>query len=379
MRAFSFVAVATLSTFASVFALTPAALCQGAPPGPIYTDPGLQPEKPPASSPKNTIRVQANEVVAPVVVTDKTGEMILNLRQQDFHVYDNGVEEPVDHFGLGGEPLSIVLLVETSARIAPLMPAIRKSGIVFAQPVVGLTAEAAILEYDESVRSLVKFTTDPEPLQQAINHLQIGDSGANLYDAMQRGISLLTERPEEQRRILLVVGEAQDTGSESKLGEVLRRAQLANVTIYSVGLSTTAAMWRAAKQKPPPGSAAPLPPLPTGDERSDQVAREMQDMQNGANLMDIAMWLLETGKNAIGPNSLAVASKSTGGLHVNTLRDRSIENAMDAIGGELHAQYTVGYRPSDDAPSGYHQIKITVDRPDLEVRTRPGYYSAGTQ
>jgi hypothetical protein len=52
---------------------------------------------------------------------------------------------------------------------------------------------------------------------------------------------------------------------------------------------------------------------------------------------------------------------------------------MVAIGGELHAQYTVGYRPSDDAPSGYHQIKITVDRPDLEVRTRPGYYSAGTQ
>jgi hypothetical protein len=92
--------------------------------------------------------------------------------------------------------------------------------------------------------------------------------------------------------------------------------------------------------------------------------------------MALAIWLLETGKNAIGPNALAVASKSTGGLHVNTLRDRAIEKAMDAIGGELHAQYTVGYRPSGEKPGGYHEIKVTVDRPGVTVRTRPGYYFA---
>jgi VWFA-related protein len=351
------------------FAAMPAAVGQTAPPGPLHPDPNAKPEQPPPQ--KNTIRVQANEVTAPVIVTDKTGEMILNLTQKDFHVYEDGVEQPVEHFGLGGEPLSIVLVVEASSRIEPLMPAIRKSGVVFAQPVLGQTAEAAILEYDQSIRTLVKFTTDPDALQKAINNLQIGNAGANVYDAMQRGISLLEERPEGQRRILLVVGEAQDTGSESKLGEVLRRAQVANVTIYSVGLSTTAAMWRAAN-KPAPGGAAPLPPLPTGDQRSDQIAREMQN--GGGNLMNLAVLLLETGKNAIGPNSLAVASQSTGGLHLNTLKDRSIEKAMDAIGGELHAQYTIGYRPPGDKGGGYHEIKVVVDQPGVTVRTRPGYY-----
>jgi VWFA-related protein len=349
-------------------AIAPVDLGQGAPAGPLRPQPGVQPEQ--APPPKNTIRVQANEVVAPVVVTDSTGEMILSLRQKDFHVFDDGVEEPIEHFGLGGEPLSIVLLVENSARITPLLPAIRKSGSVFAQPVLGLTAEAAVLEYDNSARTLVRFTTAPDPLQQAINNLQPGDGGANLYDAMQRAISLLEERPQGQRRILLVVGEAQDTGSGSTLGEVLRHAQVANVTIYSVGLSTTAAMWRTK----PPDYGAQLPPLPTGDERQDEMNREMQN--GGADLMALAMWLLETGKNAIGPNSLAVASKSTGGLHVNTLKDRAIERAMDAIGGELHAQYTIGYRPSGDKASGYHEIKVTVDRPGVTVRTRPGYYLA---
>jgi VWFA-related protein len=328
----------------------------------------VQPELPPLQ--KNTIRVQANEVVAPVIVTDKTGEMVLTLTQKDFHVFEDGVEQPIDHFGLGGEPLSIVLLVENSARIAPLLPAIRKSGVVFAQPVIGQTAEAAVLEYDDSVHTLVKFTTAPDPLEQAIKNLQAGNGGANLYDAMQRGISLLEERPEGQRRILLVVGEAQDTGSGSQLGEVLRRAQVGNVTIYSVGLSTAAASWRAK----PPDRPEPLPPLPTGDERQDEINRQMQG--GDGDLMALAIWLLETGKNAIGPNALAVASKSTGGLHVNTLRDRAIEKAMDAIGGELHAQYTIGYRPSGDKGGGYHEIKVTVDRAGVTVRTRPGYYLA---
>jgi VWFA-related protein len=351
-----------------VLTVAPQSMSQGAPAGPLEPQPGVQPEQPPPQ--KSTIRVQANEVVAPVIVTDKTGEMVLNLTQRDFHVFEDGVEQPIEHFGLGGEPLSIVLLIENSSRIIPLLPAIRKSGAVFAQPVLGQTAEAAILEYDDSVHTLVKFTTNPDPLEQAINHLEPGNGGSNVYDAMQRGIALLEERPEGQRRILLVIGEAQDTGSGSTLGEVLRHAQVANVTIYSVGLSTSAAMWRAK----PPDRPAPLPPLPTGNERQDEINRQMQG--GDGDLMALAIWLLETGKNAIGPNALAVASKSTGGLHVNTLRDRAIEKAMDAIGGELHAQYTVGYRPSGEKPGGYHEIKVTVDRPGVTVRTRPGYYFA---
>jgi VWFA-related protein len=97
-------------------------------------------------------------------------------------------------------------------------------------------------------------------------------------------------------------------------------------------------------------------------------------MQQNIDLLALAEWLVKTGMNALGPNSLAVASKSTGGLHFNTMRDRSIEKALDEIGGELHAQYTLGYRPPGDEVSGYHEIKVDVDRSGVTVRTRPGYY-----
>jgi VWFA-related protein len=340
---------------------------QGAPAGPLYPQPGVEQE--PTASQTSAIRVEANEVIAPVIVTNRSGEMLLTLAQKDFHIFEDGVEQPIAHFGVGGEQLSIALLVENSSRIQPYVPAIRKAGSVFAQPVLGLSAEATILEYDQSVRTLAKFTTDADALQHTIASIEPGDAGASLYDGMQRSLSALEERPQGQRRILLVIGESQDTGSESKFGDVLRHAQIANVTIYSVGLSSTAAALRA----PPKDYGAQLPPLPTGDPRLDEANREMQ---TGADLMALAVWLIETGKNAIGPNALAVASKSTGGLNIHTVKDRSIERAIDAIGGELHAQYTVGYTPRANADSGYHEIKVTVDRTDVTVRTRPGYYLA---
>jgi VWFA-related protein len=353
------------------------AWCQ-APPGPLQQKPGVTPEKvPSAEQQKRAIRVRVNEVIMPVTVTSHSGEMLLDFSKENFRVFDNGVQQKIDHFDLGGDPLSIVLAIETSSHIEPILPAVRQTGIVFTQTVMGQTAEAAVISFDSDVELLDKFTTDTDGVQNTINHLRIGVDQSRLYDAMSRGISLLEQRPAVRRRILVVIAEAQDSGSENKLGEVLRQAQLANVTIYTIGLSTTMADLRAKPnpyQGPQLGPPGTFPvPLPPG---AAQTPENEAAMAGNIDLMALAVWLVKTGKNAIGPNSLEIASKATGGLHVNTMKDRSIQKAMDAIGGELHAQYTLGYRPPGDEPTGYHEIKVEVDRPGVDVRTRPGYYIA---
>jgi VWFA-related protein len=353
----------------------PAAFGQGAPAGPLAPEPGIQPEKPPPGAQKASIRVRVNEIIAPVTVLDRSGEMVFDLAEKDFRVFDDGVEQKIEHFDLGGESLSVVLAVETSSRIEPMLPAVRQTGIVFSQTVMARTAEAAVIGFDDEVTLLDKFTRDRDHVEDTIARLREGTSGTRLYDAMARGISLLDGSPAGRRRILVVLGEAQDRGSESKLGEVLRQAQLANVTIYSIGLSSIAAAFRSKPDPKPPVQIGPpgtFPvPTPNGMPQTPDIEREMQE---GADLGALAEWLVKTGMNALGPNSLAVASKATGGLHVNTMKDRSIEKAIDEIGGELHAQYTLGYRPSGDEVSGYHEIKIEVHRPGVTVRTRPGYY-----
>lgn len=376
-------AIAAAVSLALACALcTPMARGQGAPAGPIHLQPGATPEKEPPPSAAQKIRVRTEEVTAPVIVRNRSGEMVLDLIQRDFHIYDNGVEQKIDRFDLGGEPLSIVLAVETSSRVEPLLPAVRKTGIIFSQAVMAQSAEAAVLSFDDTVHTLEKFTTDTDAVQSAINHLQNGPSGIRLYDAMARGILMLQDRAAGRRRVLLVVGESHDKDSGSRLGEVLRAAQLANVTIYTISLSTTAAEMRA--QQDDNSSPAPIGPpgtfpvpVPPGQGQVPSIESQVEPGGSGsANLLALAEWLVKTGKNSLTPNSLAVASKATGGLHTNPKKDRSIEKAMDEIGGELHAQYTISYRPPGQEPEGYHQIKVTVDRSGLDVRTRPGYYIA---
>jgi VWFA-related protein len=369
-------AVARVCAFAVACALF--AVCgwgQGAPAGPLPPKPGVQPEPPPpAELQKRAIRSHVTEVTAPVTVTDpRTGDTVLDLTKTNFHVYDNGAEQKIEHFDLGGDSLSIVLVVETSSHVAAMLPAIRQSGIVFTETVMGQTSEAAVIGYDDTVDVLQNFTTDVDAVQRVINNLPVGSSGMHLYDAMARGIQLLGDQPPAQRRIMVVIGEAQDSGSENKLGHVLRRAQLTNVTIYSLGLSTTAADLRQPAGQHQPTWQGPPGTYPVPGEQPDTPDAEAA-AQGNMDLGALLIWLVKTGKNAVGTNALEAASKATGGLHVNAMRDKTIQKALDEIGGELHTQYTLGYRPAGDEPSGYHEIKVTVDRPGVTVRTRPGYY-----
>lgn len=349
-----------------------------APAGPLPPKPGVAPEKvPPQQQAKRPapIRVRVNLVSMPVTVRDNKNELVFDLSANDFHVYDNGKEQKIEHFDLGGDPLSIVLLVETSSHIEPLLPAIRKSGIVFTQTVMGQTGEAAVMGFNDQSTVLQPFTGNHDAIEKVLNHLPEGTSGIKLYDSMLEAVRLLQKQPENRRRVLLVMSESLDSGSEARLGEVLRAAQLSNVAIYTIGLSTTAAELRA---KPsdngptrvgPPGTF-PLPGIPG---RPD--TQSTQDEQYGnINLLALAVWVVQRAANVAHEQSLAVASTATGGAHVNTFRDQTIEKALDAIGGELHAQYTLSYRPPGDEPSGYHEIKVKVDRGNVKVRTRPGYY-----
>ena len=194
------------------------------------------------------VKVQVSLVNMPVTVRNAKGDMVHDLDAMDFRITDNGVEQKILHFDLGGDPVSVVILIETSTRIDPLLPQMRKTGILFTQTVMGPEGEAAVVGFNDAVDKLQDFTTDGDSIEKTVAQLQSGTSGSRLYDAMAVGVDMLSGRMPQptaenpgRRRLLLIMSESVDVGSEAKLGEVLRKAQLANVTIYSVGLSTTRA------------------------------------------------------------------------------------------------------------------------------------------
>jgi VWFA-related protein len=317
-------------------------------------------------------------VNTPVIVRDSKGELVLDLLENNFRIFDNGVQQRLEGFDMGGGPLSVVIVMETSSRIQPLFPALRRTGVLFTETVIGENGDGAVIGYDDQVNHLQDFTSDHDVIDKCVSNLQPGTSGARLYDALASAVGMLQKRPDSRRRVIVTVAEAVDSGSEEKLGQVLRDAQLANITIYSVGLSTTAAELRGPQKSGAPPSATPpgvfgQTPIP-GTPQTPTV----EDQRNGnVDLMALAAWIVQHAEATVKQRPLEVATAATGGLYQSTVKDSSIEKAIDEIGGELHAQYTLSYRPAGTNTLGYHEIRVQVvgaNARNLTVRSRPGYY-----
>ena len=358
-----------------------------APDGPMAPRPGAQIQQtPPEALNKLTARVTL--VTTPVTVRDQSGAMIHNLDQQDFFITDNGASQKITHFEVGGDPLSIVVAVETSTRIDPLLPQLHKLGILFAEQVMGPEAEAAVIGFDDTVHRLQGFTRNHDSVESALAGWKANNSGHRLFDAMAEGVAMLSDRrkptrenPVPGRRVLLVISEALDSGSESKLGEVLRQAQLQNITIFSIGLSTIRGELQS---KPRDNAPTPITPpgimgLPPPPGTVNTPTTEM-NRNSGVDLIALAQVIVEHTKSAESKRALELGAVATGGSYYSTFKGRSIESALDEIGGELHSQYMISYSPprSDDGHDfGYHKISISLvpeKAQGKKISSRPGYY-----
>src|SRR5260370_41137209 len=294
-----------------------------APSGPIPPKPGVEVQLPPKDT-QAKVKVHVALVNTPVTVRDGRGDMVHNLEADDFQITDNGVAQQISHFDLGGDPISMVVLLETSSRIAPLLPEMRKTGILFTQTVMGPTGEAAVVGFNDSVDKLQDFTTNGDLIENTIAHLGQGTSGSKLYDAMSVGGEMLSGRPQAtadkpgRRRVLMLLSEATDAGSEAKLGEVLRQAQLANVTIYGVGRSTTRAELQAKPKDTRPQSTPPrtipLPPQPG----APQTTTSEENRSGNIALMALADCAVQHFHDQEKAHALAVAARHTGGPHLST-------------------------------------------------------------
>jgi hypothetical protein len=303
---------------------------------PIVPTPGQVAQGP---TDQASIRVKVKLVAVPVVASDSKSELVPNLTTSNFRAYHNDVTETIESFDIGIAPLSMAIVVETSSRVEALLPAVRRTGILLTQTVLGPDGEAALIGYNDEVDCLLEFTSDDNAIEKAVGNIQIGTTGTHLYDALSQAVVLLRARPSSRRRVIVVLAEAADTGSDQKLGQVIRDAQLAHVTIYSVGLSSTAAELRGPEEQAAPPSATPpgtfgLPPVPGTAQTPASEAQRAGNINLGA----LAVWGAKHATAPLRDNPIEIAATATDGLYQSTFGNGSIEAAIDKIGGDLHAQ-----------------------------------------
>ena len=170
-------------------------------------------------------------VTVPVTVTGPNGEYVTALTSHDFKIFDNEIEQKIDSVEVSFLPVSMVICVQSSDRIEAILPDIKKTAVLFTDMVLGRFGEGALLAFDSRLRLMVDFTNDTKKIDAGLKKITVGSSAVRLADAVYEGMRMLRRRPENHRKIIVVLSESQNNGSEVDMGEVLRGAQLENIMV----------------------------------------------------------------------------------------------------------------------------------------------------
>jgi len=317
-------------------------------------------------------RSNVRAVIAPVTVTDRDGRVVNSLTTLDFQLYDNKKLQKITE-DQATHPISLVVAIEASAEVEKIVPQVQKIGPLLSNLLIGDSGEIAVLSFDHRVQTLTGFTSDPDQINAAMKKLKPGSTSFRLNDAAMQAMNLLRNRPPTRKRILLLITESRDNGSELHVRDVLTAAEFANVVVYSVDMSHLVASLTSTAQPPRPDA---IPPearhLPAG-----QIGTQTTDAQNTMGDWTPALKEIFIAAKAIFiPNPLEVYTKYTGGREYSFMTQKTLERAVADIGEELHSQYLLTYSPNNQDEAGFHEIEVRILKPGLKVRTRNGYWLA---
>ena len=216
--------------------------------------------------PDEVLKVDTDLVSLDVVASDAEARPIRNLKQTDFKIYLDGVEQPLAFFQVerrSGEPrpLAMVFAVDISGSMTPLeMERLRAALSTFSARLASNSTHYAVMAFGMNVKVLQKFTSDSGKLERALERMAREPNGlsTHTYDAVDDAIRLLVRqapRTRERRlmkRAVLVVTDGFPVGDTVSAATVIERANTADASIYVVTLPSYSRMLPAASQTPLP-------------------------------------------------------------------------------------------------------------------------------
>jgi Ca-activated chloride channel family protein len=265
-------------------------------------------------------------VALDVLVTDQEGRFVSGLKRDDFRVREEGVRQELSFFSAGRTPVTIVVLLDSSASVRSDMLSIQKAASRFIRKLAS-GDRARIGFFHDQVVFGPRFTDDMGEHSAMINQMRPQRS-THLYDALVESFEKL-ERVRD-RKALLVFSDGDDQGSRTSMPDALEAARQSDVSVYAVGVRG----WSA------DGG------IHTNQALLEQIARL-------------------TGGRAFFPGN-----------------EKEMQKAFDRIRAEIHHQYRMGYVPAGagEGPGQWREIRVELARrKDLVVRCRHGYYSDRTQ
>lgn len=279
-------------------------------------------------------RITIRRVRLPISVVDKKGQPVTGLTANDFMILEDKRQQQIETFADEKEslPIYVGVLMDTSASTSGKLKFEQESAKNFMYSVVRLRKDrVAFVTFGDEVTLRQDFTDKLDLLDKAVDNVKKSDGHTSLYDAVWQ-ICDEKMRSIAGRRVLVVITDGQDTYSRATLRDAIDIAQRTETIIF--GISTKA------------GFSGTVPGVEAG-----QVA-------NGAD------------------RDLVKLCEETGGAAFFTGDMLALERSFTKISKELHTQYIVTYKPTNDRYDGSFrriEVKLANKRDGIKVRTKDGY------
>lgn len=292
------------------------------------------------------IKVGTSLVSLYATVRDNHKKVVANLEQNDFHIFEDNVEQKVAFFSQEKTlPLTMGILIDTSGSEETMIGAIQQAATQFLQRVMQKKDEAMVITFDLDVDLLADWSNDLPQLERAIRRARVNTGGAggqvtpgpvpsningggtNFYDAVYLACHDKMAS-EAGRKALIILTDAEDTGSKLKLQDAIEAAQRADTVVHVLLIA-----------------ASPQHGFVIGSSGGDMgVARKLTD--------------------------------ETGGRAIDVKNQKDLLKAFDEISEELRSEYSLGFYPTNTKLDGsFRHIKVETTNKDYKVVARKGYYS----
>lgn len=354
------------------------------------------------------VKVETNLVTLPVVVSDRRGRYVPDLKAEEFNVSEDGAEQKVSFFATVSEPFHVVLLIDTSASTtAEKMRQVQEAAVTFVNN-LQTDDRVKVVSFDDQLRVLCDFTGDRAALASAIRATRPG-KGTRLYDAFDLAYRSL--RRVKGRKAVVMLTDGVDWHSDARTYDDNRRAlEESDVVVYPVRFDTRAETEQLAREQSQGGQGVDLgtifggkvPGLPGGGTikvnprgRRTTDPRDSgdpsRDASRGGGPGGTDTFPTTTSRRPEDPGEESIRSlmeriykladayldeiaNTSGGRLIRADNNMMLPRAFQQIAEELRTQYSLGYYPTNAERSGkYRKIRVRTTRKDVAVRTRPGY------
>jgi Ca-activated chloride channel family protein len=300
--------------------------------------------KPVDDGEEEVVRVSTSLITVPVTVTDRDGKYVTDLRREEFHVFEDGVEQQIAFFEPVERSITVALMLDVSDSTRFRIKDIQAAAIAFLEQ-LRPEDRVMVVAFDKRVQLLAEATNDRATLIEAIRRLQPG-AGTSLFNALDVVVKQRLNSIRGRKAIVLF-SDGQDTTSMGATYESnIDTVEEFGGAVYTIRFDT----WDSVERNAAASGASAIP------KEASRLSRRSALELGATYLYEMAY---RTGARAL--------SADTG---------ESLKESFQKIADELRRQYAVSYYPArPPGPGQRRKIKVRVDREHVAVRSRKSYVS----